>query len=124
MQTRLIFEPVLSAEELHGFSRTVAGTKLEEVATLTFEPVNREKFPCLGHAYRALEAGGALPAVLNAANEVAVCQFLGEAIRFDQIPEVIARAMDRHPARPITSVEDVLEADRAVRRFLDGGGPR
>ncbi len=95
--------------------------KLEEVATLTFEPVNREKFPCLGYAYRALEAGGTLPAVLNAANEVAVSQFLGEAIRFDQIPEVIARAMDRHPARPITSVEDVLEVDRAVRRFLDGG---
>ena len=98
--------------------------KLEEVATLTFEPVNREKFPCLGHAYRALEAGGTLATVLNAANEVAVSQFLREAIRFDQIPEVIARAMDRHPARPITSVEDVLEADRAVRRFLDGGAPR
>jgi 1-deoxy-D-xylulose-5-phosphate reductoisomerase len=97
--------------------------KLEDVATLTFEPVNREKFPCLGHAYRALEAGGTLPAVLNAANEVAVHQFLDERIRFDQIPEVIARAMDRHPARPVSVVEDVLESDRLVRQYLGAGVP-
>ncbi len=93
--------------------------KLEEVATLTFEPVDREKFPCLTHAYRALEGGGTLPAVLNAANEVAVHQFLEGAIRFDQIPDVIARALDAHPARPLTSAEDLLELDRAVRRSLD-----
>jgi 1-deoxy-D-xylulose-5-phosphate reductoisomerase len=92
--------------------------KLEDVATLTFEPVDREKFPCLTHAYRALEAGGTLPATLNAANEVAVHQFLSGAIRFDQIPEVISRAMDAHPARPVTSAEDVSAADAAVRRAL------
>ncbi len=92
--------------------------KLEEVATLTFEPVDREKFPCLTYAYRALEAGGTLPAVLNAANEVAVDQFLEGAIRFDQIADVIARALDAHPARPLTSAEDLLEVDRAVRVSL------
>ena len=92
--------------------------KLEEVPTLTFEPVDREKFPCLTYAYRALEAGGTLPAVLNAANEVAVHRFLEGAIRFDQIPDVIASALDAHPARPLTSVEDLLELDRAVRRSL------
>ncbi|HEY7677530.1 MAG TPA: 1-deoxy-D-xylulose-5-phosphate reductoisomerase [Candidatus Methylomirabilis sp.] len=98
--------------------------KLEEVATLTFEPVDREKFPCLSYAYRALEGGGTLPAVLNAANEVAVHQFLEGAIRFDQIADVIARALDAHPARPLTSVEDLLELDRTVRRSLNAVAAR
>jgi 1-deoxy-D-xylulose-5-phosphate reductoisomerase len=98
--------------------------KLEEVATLTFEPVDREKFPCLTYAYRALEGGGTLPAVLNAANEVAVHQFLEGAIRFDQIADVIARALDAHPARPLTSAEDLLELDRAVRRSLNAVAAR
>jgi len=95
--------------------------KLEEVATLTFEPVDREKFPCLTYAYRALEGGGTLPAVLNAANEVAVHQFLEGAIRFDQIADVIARALDAHAVRPLTSAEELLEVDRAVRRSLTAG---
>jgi 1-deoxy-D-xylulose-5-phosphate reductoisomerase len=98
--------------------------KLEEVATLTFEPVDREKFPCLTYAYRALEGGGTLPAVLNAANEVAVHQFLEGAIRFDQIADVIARALDVHPAQPLTSAEDLLELDRAVRRSLNAVAAR
>ena len=98
--------------------------KLEEVASLTFEPVDREKFPCLTYAYRALEGGGTLPAVLNAANEVAVHQFLEGAIRFDQIADVIARTLDAHPARPLTSVEDLLELDRAVRRSLNAVAAR
>ncbi len=97
---------------------TLPRLKLEEVASLTFEPVDREKFPCLDYAYRALEAGGTQPTVLNAANEVAVQQFLDGAIRFDQIPDLIARALDAHPARPLTSAADVLEVDRTVRQAL------
>ncbi len=102
---------------------TLPRLKLEEVAALTFEPVDREKFPCLTHAYRALEGGGTLPAVLNAANEVAVHQFLEGAIRFDEIPDVIAAALEAHPARPLTSAEDLLELDRAVRRSLSAPAP-
>ena len=98
--------------------------KLEEVAPLSFEPVDREKFPCLTYAYRALEAGGTLPAVLNAANEVAVHQFLEGDIRFPQIADVIARALDAHPARPLTSAEDLLEVDRTVRRSLSAVATR
>ena len=97
--------------------------KLEEVAALTFEPVDREKFPCLGYAYRALEAGGTAPAVLNAANEVAVQQFLDGALRFDQIPGLIAQALEAFPVRPLTSPEDVLEADRTVRQALGAPVP-
>jgi 1-deoxy-D-xylulose-5-phosphate reductoisomerase len=97
---------------------TLPRLKLEEVGVLTFEAVDREKFPCLDYAYRALEAGGTAPAVLNAANEVAVQQFLEGAIRFDQIPELIARALESHPARPITSADEVLEVDRTVRQAL------
>ncbi len=97
---------------------TLPRLKLDEVGALTFEAVDREKFPCLGYAYRALEAGGTAPAVLNAANEVAVQQFLDGAIRFDQIPDLIARALETHPAHPITSPEDVLEVDRTVRQAL------
>jgi 1-deoxy-D-xylulose-5-phosphate reductoisomerase len=97
---------------------TLPRLKLDEVGALTFEAVDRRKFPCLGYAYRALEAGGTAPAVLNAANEVAVQQFLDGAIRFDQIPELIARALEIHPARPITSADDVLEVDRTVRQAL------
>jgi 1-deoxy-D-xylulose-5-phosphate reductoisomerase len=97
--------------------------KLEEGVALTFEPVDREKFPCLGYAYRALEAGGTAPAVLNAANEVAVQQFLDGALRFDQIPSLIAQALDAFPARPLASPEDVLEADRSVRQALGAPVP-
>ena len=97
--------------------------KLEEVAALTFEPVDREKFPCLGYAYRALEAGGTAPAVLNAANEVAVQQFLDGALRFDQIPSLIAQALDAFPARSLASPEDVLEVDRRVRQALGAPVP-
>ncbi len=97
---------------------TLPRLRLDEVGALTFEAVDREKFPCLGYAYQALEAGGTAPAVLNAANEVAVQQFLDGTIRFDQIPELIARALEDHPARPITSADDVLEVDRAVRQAL------
>ena len=92
---------------------------LDQMAGLTFEAVDREKFPCLDLAYAAASAGGSAPAVLNAANEVAVQQFLNHRIGFDEISTVIHKALDAHPARPLGSIQDVLEVDREVRERLE-----
>lgn len=92
---------------------------LAGVARLTFEEVDHDRFPCLGYAYAAARAGGTAPVVLNAANEVAVGLFLHEAIPFTAIPRLIAEALDRHPVRPVRSVEEVLAADAEVRAALE-----
>ncbi len=88
---------------------------LAEIGRLTFEPPDRERFPCLDLAYRAAEAGGSWPTVLNAANEVAVPLFLERRIRFTQIPILIQSALEAHRPVPVDSVETVLAVDRAVR---------
>jgi 1-deoxy-D-xylulose-5-phosphate reductoisomerase len=92
---------------------------LEELTGLTFEAVDREKFPCLDLAYEAMLAGGSSPAVLNAANEVAVHRFLNRRIGFDEIPTLIRKALDAHPRRAVGCVEEVLDVDREVRRHLE-----
>ena len=92
---------------------------LDRMAGLTFEPVDREKFPCLDLAYAATRQGGSAPAVLNAANEVAVHQFLAGRIGFDEIATVIHKALDGVPARRLDSIQDVLEVDREVREWLE-----
>ncbi len=78
----------------------------------TFSNPDHDRFPALGLAYRALEGGESLPAVLNAANEVAVEAFLGGIIRFTEIPTVIERTMDLHNSHSFATIEDVLIADR------------
>lgn len=83
---------------------------------LTFEPPDMDKFPCLALAYAAGRAGGTLPAVLNAANEVAVDAFLQEQITFDRIPTLIAGAMERHTVQSNPNLEQLLEADRSARQ--------
>jgi len=94
---------------------------LETLSSLTFEAVDRRKFPCLDLAYEAARAGGSWPSVLNAANEVAVQWFLDRRIGFDEIPEIIRKALDAHPRQEVQSVEDVLEVDRQVREKLERG---
>ena len=85
------------------------------VGALEFEPPDFESFPCLTLAYRAGRAGGAAPAWLNGANEVAVAAFLAGTIRWVDIHRVIEAALDEcHAPVPIT-VADVLDADRAGR---------
>jgi 1-deoxy-D-xylulose-5-phosphate reductoisomerase len=98
-----------------------ARLSLEDVGGLTFEAVDRRKFPCLDLAYEAARGGGSWPAVLNAANEVAVQWFLDRRVGFDEIPTIIRKALDAHPHRAIHSVEDVLEVDRKVRESLERG---
>jgi len=93
--------------------------RLESLGGLTFEAADREKFPCLDLAYAAAEAGGSQPTVLNAANEVAVQRFLERRIGFTEIPTVIRRALDAHPRSAVATAEEILEVDRAVRRWLE-----
>ena len=88
---------------------------LVEIDNLTFADPDYEKFPALKLAYEALETGGTLPAVLNAANEMAVEAFLQKGIRFDQIAQVVARTMNGHRISPLQEVDDALRADRWAR---------
>lgn len=83
--------------------------------TLDFFDPEPERFPCLSLAYEALRKGGTAPAVLNAADEVAVGMFLDGRLPFTGIYRVIREVMERLGAKEIRSIEDVLEADRAAR---------
>jgi 1-deoxy-D-xylulose-5-phosphate reductoisomerase len=82
---------------------------------LELGPPDRQRFPCLGLAYRALEAGGTAPATLNAANEVAVAAFLEEKAPFGAISETIQEVLEAEPSSATRSLEDVLDADRRAR---------
>jgi len=88
---------------------------LARVGTLTFEPPDLEKFPGLRLAARALREGGTQPAVLNAANEMAVGAFLEGRIAFTAIPDTIARTMDAHAPRPLKEIGDAIAADAWAR---------
>jgi 1-deoxy-D-xylulose-5-phosphate reductoisomerase len=86
-----------------------------QIGALTFEPPDRDAFPCLDLAYRAGRLGGAAPAWLNGANEVAVAAFLAGDIRWVDIPDLLAQVLDDYSAGDPSTVDDVLEADRVGR---------
>jgi 1-deoxy-D-xylulose-5-phosphate reductoisomerase len=88
---------------------------LTAVSGLHFEAPDRERFPCIGLAYRALSAGGTLPAAMNAANEEAVGAFLAERICLTEIPQVIETVMNEHANQPAKDIETILKADREAR---------
>ena len=89
---------------------------LASLRSLSFERPDHQRFPCLKLAYAALRAGGAAPAVLNAANEVAVEAFLAGRIRFTAIAPVIEDTLSGIAAAPADSLGEVLEADALARR--------
>ena len=91
-------------------------TNLVKLGQLTFEEPDLERFPALALARKAGEIGGTLPAVLNAANEVAVSAFVNRSINFPQITETVRRTMDAHQIVPQPSLEQILEADAWARR--------
>ena len=92
---------------------------LAAIARLDFEAPDMTRFPTLRLAREALEAGGAAPIVLNAANEVAVASFLGGAIRFTEIARIVEETIDRADISAPTSIEDVIEIDRATRQRVE-----
>jgi 1-deoxy-D-xylulose-5-phosphate reductoisomerase len=91
----------------------VPSLDLAHLGRLDFEHPDLDRFPCLNLAFRALRSGGALPVVLNAANEVAVEAFLLDRVPFGAIPEIIARTMDacQTSTRDVSSLAEVREAD-------------
>jgi 1-deoxy-D-xylulose-5-phosphate reductoisomerase len=88
---------------------------LGKLGQLNFEEPDTDRFPCLALAYEALRAGGTMPAVLNAANEVAVKAFLDGTIRLSDIPRINNRVMRSHVARPAATIENILTADHEAR---------
>jgi len=93
-------------------------TDFPKLGSLTFEEPDLERFPSLNLARRAGEVGGTLPAVLNAANEVAVEAFVNRQIGFPQITEVVARAMDQHQVVAHPTLDQILEADTWARQAV------
>ncbi|MCL5935228.1 MAG: 1-deoxy-D-xylulose-5-phosphate reductoisomerase [Clostridia bacterium] len=86
-----------------------------QIREFTFEQPDLDTFSCLKYAYEAGKTGGTMPAVLNAANEEAVALFLQEAINFTEIPQLIARAMDKHTVIARPGLEEILSADNWAR---------
>jgi 1-deoxy-D-xylulose-5-phosphate reductoisomerase len=93
----------------------INGLSLDEIGSLTFKKPDNKGFPCLSYAYMALEAGGTMPSVLNAANEVAVNAFLKGKIKFTKIPVIIKKTMDYHIVMSDMELDAVIEADRWAR---------
>ncbi len=89
-----------------------------ENPTLTFEEADTKRFPCLALAYEAIEKGGNMPAILNAANEIAVDAFLNGRIRFTDIADTISKAMNTFTFLPEPSLEDYFLTDNEVRNEL------
>jgi 1-deoxy-D-xylulose-5-phosphate reductoisomerase len=90
-------------------------TNLAKLGSLTFEEPDPERFPSLQLARKAGEVGGTLPAVLNAANEVAVDAFVNRRINFPQISETVRRTMDKHNVVSHPTLDQILEADTWAR---------
>jgi 1-deoxy-D-xylulose-5-phosphate reductoisomerase len=101
---------------------------LARIGALRFERPDLERFPCLRLAYGALAAGGTAPTVLNAANEVAVEQFLAGSLGFRQIPELIEAVLGSVTCAAVSGLDDILAADRAAREraraWLQAARPR
>lgn len=88
---------------------------LAEVGSLTFKEPDLDSFPCLRLAYAACEKGGAFPAALNAANEIAVAAFLDGRLRFKEIPKIIENVIYGFVSAAAASLEGILEIDRVAR---------
>lgn len=86
---------------------------------MDFEPVDHDRFGALRLAYRVIESGGTSGAVFNAANEAAVAAFLDEKIGFRTITDLVRDALDAIEPMPVASMDDVMNADRAAREFVN-----
>lgn len=93
----------------------VTALDLFKVARLDFQPPDEQRFPCLVLARQVAEAGSSAPAMLNAANEIAVASFLEKRIRFTDIPLLIDEVLNREQIQPVESLEDVMAADQRAR---------
>lgn len=101
--------------------RYLEGERLDfaKLSQLTFEKPDTVNFPGLRLAFDALEAGGSLPTVYNAANELAVSKFLDRKIRFLEIPEIISSCMAEHSIIKEPSVEEILDTEKATYELIE-----
>ncbi len=97
------------------FDSGVEPLNIFDVGRMDFQEPDLERFPCLRLAYEAIAAGGIMPTVLNAANEIAVEAFLNEAVRFTDIPVIIEQCMKQFEAKVADTLEIILEADQQAR---------
>ena len=98
--------------------RMASGAKVLDLTrqpALEFSEPDMDRFPCIGLGRAALEAGGTAPAVLNAANEIAVAAFLSNRIGFQQIPAIIEAVLSKTPCEPAASLDIIRGADSAAR---------
>lgn len=93
----------------------VGSLDLIKVGRLDFEPADTVRFPCLALAFDALKRGGTAPAILNAANEIAVAAFLNEQITFMQIPQLISQVLSQSTIGEVEQLADVISADEQAR---------
>ncbi|MCX5711151.1 MAG: 1-deoxy-D-xylulose-5-phosphate reductoisomerase, partial [Candidatus Omnitrophica bacterium] len=93
----------------------IKGLDFTKLKSLNFEAPDFKKFPSLGLAYEAARKLGTLPAVMSAANEIAVEEFLKHKIKFDHIPEVVAKVMRRHSLKRLPILSEILCADHWAR---------
>jgi len=104
----------------HHLKNSLSTLRLEEIGMLNFEKPDMKKFPCLELAFRAAKIGSSMPAVLNAANEIAVESFLDGKIAFLDIPELIDKSMEAHQPHHVKTIEMVMAADRWARKTARG----
>ncbi len=97
----------------------VAGLDLFAIAQLDFEAPDFDRFPCLRLAYQAVEQGGAAPAILNAANEVAVAAFLDGRLPFVRIPQLIDKVLQAMPGTLADDLDTLLALDAEARRLAE-----
>ncbi|MCK5479115.1 MAG: 1-deoxy-D-xylulose-5-phosphate reductoisomerase, partial [Methylococcales bacterium] len=97
------------------FESGVEPLNIFDVRQMDFEQPSLERFPCLRLAYEAIKAGGIMPTVLNAANEIAVDEFLNKRIKFTDIPDIIEQCMSKFTADVADSLEVILKADKEAR---------
>ncbi len=97
------------------FESGVEPLNIFDVRRMDFQEADLGRFPCLRLAYQAINSGGIMPTVLNAANEIAVEAFLNEEIRFTDIPVIIERSMEKFVVKPASTLEIILETDQQAR---------
>lgn len=99
-------------ERIKSFSPNLS---LSEIGKLSFLEPDLDKFPCLALAYQALNSGGRSLIYLNAANEVAVAEFLNHSLDFTSISTIIEKVLNHLPNAPVENLDDILEADKMAR---------
>ena len=92
---------------------------LFEIAKLEFEKPDYERFPCLRLAEESIRKGGTAPAILNAANEVAVASFLDNELKFIDIAYIVEQTLKDLPSRAASSLNEILEDDLSARKIAE-----